>query len=169
MNPDPASLDNLHDIVAPPPVPWWPPAPGWWIVGAVIAYLVAWGAVRALHAWQQSRYRREALRALRGIEREAASADARPQALRQLGELLKRTALSAWPREQVASLTGHAWWSFLDRTSNMHDFVDTGAGAVIEQAAYDDRAAAGVDGRRFTELAISVENWIRRHRRETQP
>ena len=36
---DPADLSNLKDIVVPPEVPLWPPAPGWWIlaVGCVAA------------------------------------------------------------------------------------------------------------------------------------
>lgn len=166
MSPDSASLDKLHDIVTPSPVSWWPPAQGWWIVGAVVAYLAAVGAIRALHAWQQARYRRDALRELRSIERTAATADKRPAAIRQLGELLKRTALSAWPRAQVASLSGPTWWSFLDRTGDIHAFVEADVGAAIEQATYDDHFSATVDGRKFTELAVTVENWIRRHRRE---
>ena len=39
MKPDPASLENLRDIAVPPPVPWWPPAPGWWVLG-LLALLV---------------------------------------------------------------------------------------------------------------------------------
>ncbi|HCI2640386.1 DUF4381 domain-containing protein, partial [Pseudomonas aeruginosa] len=28
MNP----LDRLEPLIAPPPVGWWPPAPGWWLL-----------------------------------------------------------------------------------------------------------------------------------------
>ena len=31
---DPSDLSNLRDIVVPPEVALWPPAPGWWIVAA---------------------------------------------------------------------------------------------------------------------------------------
>ena len=39
---DPASLQNLNDIVALGPVPWWPPAPGWYFVIAVVTGLLLW-------------------------------------------------------------------------------------------------------------------------------
>jgi len=37
------------------------------------------------------------------------------QKLTALSALLRRTAISIYPREQVASLTGQAWLDFLDR------------------------------------------------------
>jgi len=33
---DPTSLENLYDIAMPPPIPWWPLAPGWYVVGGVL-------------------------------------------------------------------------------------------------------------------------------------
>jgi hypothetical protein len=33
---DLTSLENLYDIVMPPPIPWWPLAPGWYVVGGVL-------------------------------------------------------------------------------------------------------------------------------------
>ena len=37
MTPDPYSLDNLRDIVEPASIPWWPPAPGVWLLLALVA------------------------------------------------------------------------------------------------------------------------------------
>ena len=69
MNPDPASLDRLHDIMAPPPAPWWPPAPGWYVVlGAAILILLAL-AFRAFIRWQHARYRRHQLMILHLLDR----------------------------------------------------------------------------------------------------
>ena len=33
---DPGSLQNLNDIVVPGPVAWWPLAPGWYLLLAVL-------------------------------------------------------------------------------------------------------------------------------------
>ena len=41
---DPTSLEHLFDIVTPPPVPWWPPAPGWVVVAGIICVLAVWMA-----------------------------------------------------------------------------------------------------------------------------
>ena len=60
---DPTSLEKLFDIVVPPPVPWWPPAPGWFVVGGVLLVLVFWVAWRVWRCWRAAAYRRAALAA----------------------------------------------------------------------------------------------------------
>ena len=116
MNTDPTSLDRLHDIVMPPPSAWWPPAPAWsWILGIVLVLLLAL-VVRSFLLWQHNRYRREALTELRRHESSLNDPARRAETLSAIAELLKRVALTAFPREQVAALTGPAWFSFLDKT-----------------------------------------------------
>ena len=106
MTPDPTSLDRLHDIVAPPPVPWWPPAPGWYFVLGILAVAGIALTIRGIHRWQSNRYRREALAEWQRLQPLLVADDTRAEALASLAELLKRTALSAFPRRRVASLTG---------------------------------------------------------------
>lgn len=134
MTSDPASLENLRDLAVPTPVPWWPPAPGWWILGAG---LVAAGLVAAWRAWRRYRadaYRRQARRELDAIARRL-DAGLLGGATADLAAVLKRTALAAFPRAPVASLTGRAWLGFLDRTGNTTAFTD-GAGQGIARWAY---------------------------------
>ncbi len=165
MNPDPASLDRLHDIIAPPPVPWWPPAPGWYgLLGILLVLLVA-AAVRGFIRWQRNRYRREALAEWRRLQPLFATADRRAFALGSLAELLKRTALSAFPRERVAALTGPAWLAFLDRTGPRSGF-STDAGAMIETAAYDPQAASAAGDSQIEEATALAHDWLAQHRAE---
>ena len=98
---DPASLDRLHDIVTPPPVSWWPPAPGWYVGSALLFLSVLLLLIRFGCRYHANAYRRAALRELQELE----------QASRwpELAALLKRVALSAFPRSKVASLTGESW------------------------------------------------------------
>ncbi len=102
-------LDKLNDIIVPEPVSFWPLAPGWSVLGLVIlALLIPW-FIRAWRRYQGDSYRREASR-----EAETISCLDDPQVkLTRLLDLLKRTALTAYPREQVAGLSGEAWWKFL--------------------------------------------------------
>src|SRR5262245_52349452 len=106
MNDDSASLARLHDIVVPPAVGWWPPAPGWyWLLGfAVLAALAL--LLHGFAVWQRNRYRREALAELATLERQACDRKTRDGVPAGISELLKRTALTAFPRPRVASLSG---------------------------------------------------------------
>lgn len=148
MNENSTSLDRLHDLVTPPPVPWWPPAPGWAIVLALFALLLLAVLLKVFMHWQANRYRREALAMLENTPPAGLSA------------LLKRVALTVWPREEVADLTGEPWLQFLDRTGSMNLFAG-GAGKHLESVAFNPAADAGAP-----DLRRAAREWIQKHRRE---
>ncbi len=165
MNPDPTSLDRLNDIVAPPAIPWWPPAPAWYWVLATLAVLTAVGVVRLLLHWLHNYYRREALSAL--VQNETALADPsqRARAVAEIAVLVKRTALTAFPRETVASLTGPAWLAFLDRTGHTTGFA-SGPGQWLDRAAFEPAAATSLDEAQTRALISLVRHWLAHHRVE---
>jgi hypothetical protein len=158
---DPASLENLRDLALPAPAPWWPPAPGWWILGAG---LVTAGLVALWRAWRRYRadaYRRQARRELDAIARRL-DAGLLAGATADLATVLKRTALAAFPRAQVASLTGPAWLSFLDWTGNTTAFTD-GAGRWIARWAYAGGAAVSTPD--LKAALQEARNWVAGHER----
>jgi hypothetical protein len=160
MNSDAGSLDRLHDIVVPPVTPWWPPAPGWyWVMGGVAVLMVVL-ALRFLLWWQQNRYRREALAELARSETLPVDPTQRAARLTLFAELVKRAALSAWPRETVASLTGSSWIAFLDRSGQARA---SNFGALLERVAYDPRLADNLDDKQIQELAVRVRDWLKHH------
>ena len=150
---DPGSLQNLNDIVAPAPVAWWPPAPGWYALAVLLLLLLTWWGFRGLRSWQQGRYRREALQSLKGIS------ESGPLAAAALPDLLKRVALSAWPRDEIAGLVGPEWHRFLDHAAGSERFEGE-AGRRLEQAAY---APGKLSGEDFRGLCADVDWWIRHH------
>jgi GNAT superfamily N-acetyltransferase len=124
------SLD-LRDIHLPGAPPAWPPAPGWWLLGALILAAVGVAALR-LRALRQAKRRRERIIAqLDGLRGQGCG----PELLGAVSALLKRAALSRFPRTDVAALTGPAWLDFLDRTGGAGGFTD-GPGRVLDDGAY---------------------------------
>ena len=102
---------------------------------------------------------------LREWQRLRAQADdllQRQAALRQLPELVKRTALVAFPRAEVASLSGAAWLSFLDRTGHTTVFT-RGRGQLLSELAYDPRLMTQLDSSAVEELFTIVRQWIHGH------
>jgi hypothetical protein len=165
---DPTSLERLHDLVQPPAIPWWPPAPAWYWVLGLLAVLVLVYLVKAILHWQHNRYRREALHLASREQRRLHDPATRAAALVGLGELLKRTALTAYPREQTASLTGASWLAFLDRTSRAPGSLPAEL-AALEAAAYDPRTATHLDAPQADRLAAAVREWLAHHQTLTTP
>jgi Domain of unknown function (DUF4381) len=163
MTPDPYSLDNLRDIVGPAPIPWWPPAPGvWLLLGLVAVWLAAGLGLWWVH-WRRQAYRRAGLRELRGIAVRLSHAPERAAALVDLAALLKRVALVAYAREQVAALSGNAWLTFLDRTGGTARFTQ-GPGAVLAEVSSRPSLGAALDPTQVAALVSTAQDWIRRHR-----
>lgn len=137
---DPSDLSNLRDIVVPLAVSWWPPAPGWWAVGATVAIAAGLAVAAAIRHYQRNAYRREALQALDTAQPADISA------------ILKRAALVAFPREQVASLSGPAWLAFLDRTGGTK-FANTALASLTYGGSGDKEAVLG-----------EARRWLTQHR-----
>ncbi len=157
LPPDP--LDALVDIPLPLPVSLWPQT---WpsrialvlvIVGLVVAtwWLARW--------WWVNRYRRAALAELVAIERTLEKGPPFGAAAATLALLVRRTALAAFPRAEVAALSGPDWLGFLDRSYGGDEFT-RGVGRVLAVAPYQpSRVGMG----EVMPLTALVRRWIRTH------
>nr|WP_247897274.1 DUF4381 domain-containing protein [Azospirillum argentinense] len=155
---DPADLSRLADIVVPPPVAWWPPAPGWWIVAAALLAILTILGTALVARRRRNAYRRASLAELAAI-----GTVADPASAAAVSAILKRTALTAYPRTEVASLTGAGWLAFLDRTSGSQDFTK-GPGTGLTRAAFGAPPSDGDgDG---NAVAAAARRWVKRHRVE---
>ena len=137
MNP----LDQLQPTIAPPPVSWWPLAPGWWAL-LVLLPLLLWGL------WYLRRYLPQRRQAVQTQEqpldplRQAALAElarlVRPYDdqhagpwLQQLNALLKRLARAHYPNDNSHVLSGRAWLAFLDSRCPAAGLTRAAQGVVV--------------------------------------
>lgn len=150
----PQLLQLMHPLVDPAVVPMLPATPGWWIV---LAWIFAVALLTVLHfrrRHRRNRYRREALRELDAIDREQALS--KEQSAQLIAAVLKRAALAAYPRDEVAALATQEWAAFLSRSTN-DDRKVAAAAPMLAASAYSPDA----DGRA---LIAPARRWIRLHR-----
>jgi hypothetical protein len=74
-----------------------------------------------------------------------------------IAEILKRAALVAYPRTQVASLTGSAWVQWLAETGGRP--VPAAVSQALTVGVYTEREFAEI-----SELAAFAAEWIRSHK-----
>jgi len=161
-SPDPASLQNLNDIVLPATVGLWPLAPGWYFLTGLLLIALAWLSYRLLQRWINNRYRRAALTELQLLAEDTQNAEKRDSSLRQLPVLLKRTALSAYPRKQVASLSGDDWYGFLNSQVKKPAFTDPTI-SLLDHLAYSTGDLSSVDTQATIDLIEAIRHWLRQH------
>ena len=165
---DVPALEGLHDIVVPEAVAWVPQTAGWYLLGVGVLAIVARGLYALFRHHQANRYRRTALDQLAAIEARVSASDPEPaergRALADLPALLKRTALGAGARRDIASLTGDAWLAYLDRAYGGTGFSD-GPGRLLPTLAYASPARWSDLPRADVAALIELTRiWIRRRR-----
>lgn len=146
-------LSQLRDIHLPDAVGWWPLAPGWWILAALflaaIFVLVLW----IIRRHRANRYRVQALIEMEKIWSEYQTQGDIARYLELMPQLLRRTAITAYPNlKKVSTLFGVDWLQFLDQTSNSKNFQN-GAGKLLITLPYQ-----GIGSRTADSKNIDSEN-----------
>ena len=158
MNPAASPLEALRPIHAAPPPELWPPAPGWWLLLALLLGLLVAASVWGWHRYRQYRFRCQVLHEIDYITN-SYSNDNTSNYLAEIGVLLRRIALRRYPSERVASLTGGDWLQFLDSTGGGGAFSN-GVGQLLESGPYRPRVDNAVP---VTELAALVRRWAKQN------
>ena len=157
MNDQQPLLEQLKDIHLPASTPGWQVLlHNWWPAFMLLALLLIglvgfyWLKRRNL----KSRTRNYALNELNLMQDRFQQHNQSQQLLSELNILLRRMAIEYYGREEVASLSGNAWLSFLDKSGQTHDFT-SGPGQALAQLyqpqpeAFDEQA-----------LTETVKQWI---------
>jgi hypothetical protein len=115
----------LRDVHVPLAPALWPPAPGWWLVIAAVALLLAFGAIML---WR----RRQRLQAWQRMFDEASHAPQPALQAAAISELLRRAARRV--DTKADRLHGEDWLRFLDGKQGTH--FSRGPGRVLLDGGY---------------------------------
>lgn len=110
-------LANLRDIHLPAEAGWWPPAPGWWILAALLLLLpLLWYGWQRWNKRERSPvYRRAALAELEQLHDSYLRDQDSAAFVQGMSGLLKRVALQCYDPASVAALSGQQWGEFLGK------------------------------------------------------
>jgi hypothetical protein len=154
-------VHGIDEIVLPGAIAWWPSAPGWKVLGVVVIGWLLLKATRMIRRWWRNRYRREALRQLQKLQQQAG--DKALEVVAALPYYIKTTALQAYPRTEVASLSGETWLAFLDAHYAGPSFAE-GTGRKLLAVSYLPRGQWQLDDGEANTLIRMAQQWIKKHR-----
>ncbi len=129
MDPEQIPLRDLH---LPEAIGWWPLAPGWWVVIALI--MVGLGLLfrHLLRIRARGAARRHALWRLNELTADFEQHHNAVAFSSHLSELLRRTMLAYAPRHDIAGLTGDEWLAWLDRDLDQPRFQGEAGRKLLE-------------------------------------
>lgn len=107
----------LADIHLPAAISYWPLAIGWWLALFVVLALIFLLVVLFLR-WKRSPVT-AALIELKQLSSQDSHSEA--ELLTQCDQLLRRTAMALYGREQVAGLSGKRWQNFLLKSGHLSE------------------------------------------------
>ena len=161
---------QLQDIHLPESASFWPLAPGWWILFALIVAITTWITFKALKRAKKKKYQRKILAKFKTLENKLKE-NPNNATIAQINTLLRQVAITYYPRSKVASLTGDDWLHFLDVTGDTHDFSH-GAGRILIEAPYqfDKKSASqtkegenqAIENLNLNKFIPLIQNWAKK-------
>ncbi len=152
-----SALEQLRPNHLPAPVSIWPLAPGWWIVGGLTLAIIILATHFILSRWRKRRYRRQALSTLRRVVKAYEAHGNKKQFAHDCNRLLKKVALQAYPRQDIANLNGDQWLVFLSKSSGNAQFSHS-EGAALGSDRFKPDYELNVD-----QLQTLTLSWIKKH------
>ncbi len=139
-------LNMLEQAPEPAPISMVPQTWGWLVLALALLMMCAVAVTVILRHRRANAYRRYALEQLEVPDISSA----------KVSEILRRTALAAYPREKVAGIHGDEWIRFLSQTSDNVQFNSETTRAITE-APYKETPQNPA----LTQLA---QRWVKSHK-----
>ncbi len=165
----------IADIHLPDAIGFWPPAIGWWlafIVVIVALYIFIRWAYRSVRAYQKKWGYRKAALTLLDDEFQAIQTQPKQSPIPLL-RLLKRTAINAYPDQNIQGLYGQAWIDCLNHQTE-ENYFDEQFTTIFYQQQYQNNSDLTDHQTDFhfdtatqnKKLYQSIKLWIKNHRVE---
>jgi hypothetical protein len=144
---------GLQELPYPDAVAFTPQTAGWLLVAALLVGLFLWLAIRWRRRWKLNEYRRIAISEIDRIRTS-------PESAAQLPFILRKVALVSYKREDVASLRGAEWMTWLNSTAENDQFSE-GDAELLDRLAYSDQK---VEPELLIRLVKASRTWVGSHR-----
>lgn len=147
---------GLKELPLPDPVAWTPQTLGWLIVALVLLGVAIWYLWQLWQRYQSRAYSREGLKKLAQMKSD-------PSMLSDLPFLLRKSALQAAQRGDVAALRGADWAAWLNASAGSALF-DIGDVDALDLLAYGPSRADAITPDQRNGLIEKSQTWMRTHR-----
>lgn len=134
---------------------WWPLAPGWWVLLVLLVLATGFAAWLLYTRHRRNAYRRLGLDKLGSIASQYQLDQDKSAAAGAINALLKSVALRAYPRRDIASISGEAWHTFLQQSAPGGPAFEPGS---LEVQYRKDPGDIDIDA-----LIGTTGHWISRH------
>ena len=152
-------LAALHPLREPALVGWWPPAPGWWLLALIMLIGTMWCGFLIWRQRRRNAYRRIARRQLAAIQEQFQRDGDTNHCVAAVNALLKSVAVTAYPRRQVASISGKEWLALINEPLDPQNHLDQS----YLSALYSNQAGSLP----IEQVIASADRWIGLHRGST--
>ncbi|MEZ9999277.1 DUF4381 domain-containing protein [Vibrio lentus] len=146
---------DLSPIITPSAPSWWPLAWGWWLIIITAIVLIALVFFIVKHRQKNQQAKNEALACFRNSQSSNALSPSTAQ------DIVRQAALSYFPREKVAGLSGDDWLAFLDTQLAKPLFSEKQS--LWQQALYQDTALMNDEQKKAQQQLVNdCETWLRK-------